>query len=133
MISLLIITHEQLGQAYTTLINHFFPNHDFSHTHILNVEKTDDQCAIINRVHTILPQLDQGNGVLIFTDIFGATPCNAALKMIAAHKFSMISGLNAPMLIKAISYYPQYTDLVEFTQLVKQAGLDGIMSFTQAD
>jgi hypothetical protein len=37
------------------------------------------------------------------------------------------------MLIKAISYYPQYTDLIEFTQLVKQAGLDGIMSFTQAD
>lgn len=131
MIGLLVITHESLGAAYTQLANHFFPNFNFDHIRLLNVENTDDHAAIIARAQTLLPEINCGNGVLILTDIFGATPCNAAMKLIVPQQSAMISGLNAPMLIKAVSHSTQAHDLNEFTEKVKQSGLQGIMAFTE--
>lgn len=130
MIGLLIITHETLGIAYTRLANHFFPHFDFSHVQILNVEPSENHEQIINRAQAMLPQLNRGHGVLILTDIFGATPCNAALKLITPTQYAMITGLNAPMLIKAVNYSVKSQDLHTFTELVKEAGVQGIMSFT---
>lgn len=131
MIGLLIITHETLGSAYTCLAKHFFPNTDFSHVHILNIQPSDDHEIIIGRAHVLLPELNRGHGVLILTDIFGATPCNAAMKLIVPNQSAMISGLNAPMLIKAMNYSAQSTDLNGFVDVVTQAGKDGILAFTQ--
>jgi PTS system ascorbate-specific IIA component len=48
--------------------------------------------------------LDQGDGVLILTDIFGATPCNIITKIIKPGKVSAIAGVNLSMLIRTISY-----------------------------
>lgn len=132
MIGLLIITHETLGVAYTQLASHFFPNFDFGHIQILNVETSDDHDDIIQRAHALLPELNQGNGVLILTDIFGATPCNAAMKLIIPQQSAIITGLNAPMLIKAVNYSTKSTQLGEFVALVQQAGIGGIMSFTES-
>lgn len=131
MIGLLIITHETLGAAYTRLAEHFFPHFDFHHVAILNVETDDDHENIIRRAQERLPKLDRGHGVLVLTDIFGATPCNAALKLIAHGKFAIITGLNAPMLIKAVSYSGKSESLSEFVEIVKQAGIDGILSFAE--
>lgn len=131
MISLLIITHETLGSAYTCLTKHFFPNINLDYIHILNVEPTENHEDIISRAQTLLPEINRGHGVLILTDIFGATPCNAAMKLVAPNQSAMISGLNAPMLVKAINYSQKYNDLNQFVEIVKQAGIDGILAFTQ--
>ena len=131
MIGLLIITHETLGAAYTRLAEHFFPHFDFHHVAILNVETDDDHESIIRRAREKLPKLDHGHGVLVLTDIFGATPCNAALKLIERGKSAMITGLNAPMLIKAVNYSVKSESLPEFVEIVKQAGIDGILSFPE--
>lgn len=130
MIGLLIITHHTLGAAYTQLAQHFFPEHDLSHVQILNVGNHDDHTDIIKRVSRKLPEIPTRNGVLILTDIFGATPCNAALKLIEPQRSAMVTGLNAPMLIKAINHAAQYDNLAEFARMVQQAGLNGIMVFT---
>lgn len=131
MIGLLIITHETLGGAYTRLASHFFPHFDFSHIQILNVEAHEDHEAIIQKAQSLLPKLNRGYGVLILTDIFGATPCNAAMKMLALQHSAMITGLNAPMLIKAVNYSVQSNDLIVFVEMVKEAGCQGIMVFTE--
>lgn len=131
MIGLLIITHETLGAAYTQLARHIFPHMNFDHIRLLNVENTDDHENIITRAQAILPELNRGHGVLILTDIFGATPCNAAMKLISPQQSAMISGLNAPMLIKSLTYSNQANDLHEFVEQVKQAGINGIMAFSE--
>lgn len=79
----------------------------------------------------MLPELNRGHGVLILTDIFGATPCNAAMKMIVPQQSAMISGLNAPMLIRAINDSSRESDLDAFVARVKQSGIDGIMAFCE--
>ena len=70
MIGLLIITHETLGAAYKQLAQHFFANQNLEHIHILNVETTDDHENIISRAQAILPDINHGNGVLIFNRHF---------------------------------------------------------------
>ncbi|MDO4432978.1 MAG: PTS mannose transporter subunit IIA [Alysiella sp.] len=131
MIGLLIITHETLGVAYTQLAQHIFPHMNFDHIRLLNVENTDDHENIIARAHAMLPEINRGKGVLILTDIFGATPCNAAMKMVVPQQSAMMSGLNAPMLIKALTYSTQADDLHDFVAQVKQAGINGIMAFME--
>ena len=131
MISLLIVTHEKLGEAYRALAEHFFPNGDMENIQILGVEPNFDHYDIISRIENLLPKLNVGNGVLILTDIFGATPCNAALKVLRSERSALVTGLNAPMLIKAVSYRAQCTNLPEFAELVKQAGVNGIMTFVE--
>lgn len=131
MIGVLIITHESLGAAYTQLAHHFFGRSDFAHIKILNVETHEQHADIIARVKQMLPEINQGKGVLILTDIFGATPCNAALKMVVPQQSAMLTGLNAPMLIKAVSHADHCDDLTQFAQIVRDAGLQGIMLFNE--
>ena len=52
------------------------------------------------------------------------------MKMVSPQS-AMISGLNAPMLIKAVNYSTQSSQLGDFVELVKQAGINGIMAFTE--
>ena len=131
MINLLIIAHETLGAAYTALAHHILPHSDFSHIHQLHVLPNDDHDTIIQRAQDHLVHAAPPHGTLILTDIFGATPCNAALKLVVPQQTSMVTGLNAPMLIKALTHSAHSADLARFTETVKQAGINGILAFSE--
>lgn len=131
MIGLLIITHETIGEAYQGLTHHFFPNGFPENVRILGVQPNEDQNDIINNAIAALQEFPDNRGVLIMTDIFGATPCNAARKLIVPHKVAMLTGLNAPMLIKAVQYSGTAGNLEDFTEDVRQAAVKGILALTE--
>ena len=126
MIGLLIITHETLGEAYTQLAGHFFgevpPN-----VRILGVRGDDSPQTLVEGAEVLLAQLDCSGGTLMLTDIFGATPCNTAQKLIHDHNTLMVAGLNAPMMVKAIQYAAKSNNVHELAEAVKQAAINGIM------
>ena len=129
MIGLLIVTHETLGHAFSALVSHFFgPCPD--NVRMLNVAKDDTPETILNKASQLIHEVNQGLGVLILTDIFGATPCNIARKLILSPDVMMLTGLNAPMMVKAIQYSALRQDLQSLTQEVKEAALIGIMALT---
>lgn len=50
-------------------------------------------------------RLDQGDGVLILTDLFGATPANVALVLLERlERARVLAGVNLPMLLRALNY-----------------------------
>ena len=49
-------------------------------------------------------RLDTGDGVIVFTDIYGATPCNLAFKLLQPGRIEGIAGVNLPMLVRAFTY-----------------------------
>lgn len=115
MIGILIISHEQLGASLIDCIIHILGEHPpllANHT----VSSTEDPDSGSIRLQTTLKQLDQGSGVLIMTDIFGATPANIARKLIRSGQIECLSGLNLPMLLRAVQYrhhsLPQLIDKV---------------------
>ncbi len=130
MIGIIIVTHESIGKAYARLANHFFPEIP-AHIRLLGVERMEDHDDVICRIRTEIDGLDAPDGILVLTDIFGATPCNAARKLIVPHKVAMLTGLNAPMLIKAVQYSGTADDLSAFTENVHQAAVKGILALTE--
>ena len=70
-------------------------------------------------------QLDTGDGVLVFSDIYGATPCNLAGKLLQPGRVEGIAGVNLPMLVRAFTYRTQGMDT-----LIKKAvsgGCEGVL------
>ena len=132
MIGLLIVTHETIGEAYRKLAQHFFLSGMPENVRILGVQPTEDQDDIINNAIAALQAFPDNRGVLIMTDIFGATPCNAARRLVRENKSAILTGLNAPMMIKAIQYSSQAENLSDFTETVKEAAIRGIFAITSA-
>lgn len=71
-----------------------------------------------------LAALDRGQGVLILTDLPGATPCNRARRATPAHA-ALVSGLNLPMLIRAWNY--RHEPLEALRDLVVDGGRAAIL------
>ena len=132
MIGLLIVTHETIGEAYRKLAHHFFSSGMPENVLILGVQPTEDQDDIINNAIAALQEFPDNDGVLIMTDIFGATPCNAARRLVRENKSAILTGLNAPMMIKAIQHSPEAEDLAAFTESVREAAVRGIFAIMSA-
>ncbi|MDO4998490.1 MAG: PTS mannose transporter subunit IIA [Neisseria sp.] len=128
MIAIIIVTHESIGEAYRSLAAHFFSETP-PHVQLLGVAPHEDHQQIISKIQDKIQQLEQHDGVLVLSDIFGATPCNAARQLVSEN-VSMLTGLNAPMMIKAVQYSGAASDLNAFTDTVKQAAINGILAIS---
>lgn len=115
MIGILIISHEQLGASLIDCIVHILGERPpLLINHIVSPTAGPDSEPI--KLQATLKQLDQGGGVLILTDIFGATPSNIARNLIRSGRVECLAGLNLPMLLRAVQYrhqpLPQLIDKV---------------------
>jgi len=63
--------------------------------------------------------------VLILTDLFGGTPCNLSLSFLADGKVEVVTGLNLPMMIKAINSRSDH-GLGALAKIASEAGRDNI-------
>ena len=70
-------------------------------------------------------ELDQGDGVLVLTDIYGSTPSNICNK-IGISNVNVIAGLNLPMLVRVMNY-PELS-LEELTEKAISGAHDGIVN-----
>jgi mannose PTS system EIIA component len=52
------------------------------------------------KVRVAIERLDQGQGVLILTDMFGGTPCNIAMTFLQPGKIEVLTGVNLPMVLR---------------------------------
>jgi len=83
MIGILIVAHGTLGESLAGAVTHVLgsrpPQFD-----TLRVAATDDPLYLLPKARALVEALDTGDGVLIFSDIYGATPCNLAAKLLVA-------------------------------------------------
>ena len=113
MIGLLIVAHGTLGESLIHCASHVMGKRPL-YLRQLGVTIHDDPEAILPQGRDLVRFLDQGQGVLVMTDIFGATPANIACRLLEPGRIEGISGINLPMLIKALSYREEpMQDLIE--------------------
>ena len=70
--------------------------------------------------------VDEGNGILLVTDMFGGTPSNISLMFLESGEMEVISGVNLPMLLK-LGTVKEETTLKEAVELAAKAGRDNII------
>lgn len=81
-------------------------------------------------VKTAIAELDTGAGVLALTDLFGGTPSNVAIAVCADARMEVVTGVNLPLLIRAISKREQLP-LLELAATVADYGRQQIMTPNQ--
>ncbi len=103
MIGLLIVAHGTLGESLIHCASHVMGKRPL-YLRQLGVTIHDDPEALLPQGRDLVRFLDQGQGVLVMTDIFGATPSNIACRLLEPGRIEGISGINLPMLIKTLSH-----------------------------
>ena len=124
MIGILIIAHDTFGESLIRAVTHVLgvrpPQFD-----ALAVRASDDPLDLLPRARELLASLDTGDCVLIFSDIYGATPCNLATKLLQPGRVEGVAGVNLPMLVRAFTYRGRGMDT-----MIKKAisgGCDGVL------
>jgi len=102
MIGILLVTHGEIGKSLIDCAAHILDKYPVS-VESVAINSKNDLNYYSNIIAQKIQELESGNGVLIMTDIYGATPCNLLNKFIVKEEVEVVAGINLPMLIKAIS------------------------------
>jgi len=103
MIGILIVSHGTLGESLIHSASHVLGKRPLF-LRQLGVTVHDDPEAILPVAEDLIRFLDQGQGVLVLTDIYGATPSNIAAQLLRPGRVEGLAGVNLPMLIRALTY-----------------------------
>src|SRR5207249_1895957 len=63
---------------------------------------SDDTAAFVERLRGAVQRVEGGAGVMVLTDMFGGTPANVGMTMHQAERVEVLTGVNLPMVIKAL-------------------------------
>jgi PTS system ascorbate-specific IIA component len=123
-VGILLLTHEEMGSALIATAHHILGRMPLSvEAHAMPPGSDVEQALHDARAH--VRRLDSGDGVLVLTDVYGATPSNIAERVaepgLVIHR---VSGLNLPMLLRVLNYAEQ--PLAELAQIAALGGRSGI-------
>ncbi len=128
MIGILIVAHGDLGHSLIECATHVMGIRPPKLEHF-GIQTDDDPCAMLPKMETAVENLDEGDGVLILSDIYGATPCNIVSKLLKDDKVIGIAGVNLPMLVRALTY--RNGDLNALAEKALSGGQQGVINFTE--
>ncbi len=128
MIGILLITHAPLGKAFIDAVTHVFRSPP-ERVEALDViaDQDPDQVRLLAR--EAVARVDDGAGVLVLTDIMGATPCNCTLQLCVPGRVEVIAGVSLPMLLRAISY--RHNTLESVAEVALAGGQRGVCRVEQ--
>jgi len=102
MIGIMVVSHEPLGTALIHCTRHIFGRMP-PQLAALDVIPDEDPDAALAAARELLARINDGSGVLVLTDIFGATPSRIAARLAEPHRVMVLAGVNLPMLVKALN------------------------------
>ena len=125
MIGIFLITHGTFGESLIQNVCHVL-NKRPPQICQLGVAAQDDPLDILPLARLLLAEVDQGDGVLIMTDILGATPANLALKLLEPGRVEGVAGVSLPMLLRALTYRKSSMEVL--LQKAISGGHDGVIN-----
>ncbi|RYF42620.1 MAG: PTS fructose transporter subunit IIA [Comamonadaceae bacterium] len=126
MNAILLIGHAPLAHALRQCALHVFPDCG-AHLAAIDVQPNLSPDETLHTARIAMEQLAQPGikGVLVLTDIFGATPSNVAQKLVDGVNSRLITGVNLPMLLRAVSYRHEPLDALVSRAVI--GGTQGVM------
>ena len=128
-VSILIISHGDIGTSLIStakqMIGHSTLKIKALNANIdldTNIEATLDE--LYTKASSLVKEIDQGDGVLILTDLFGSTPSNIARRLYDKNNISIVTGVNLSMVIRILN--SPDLNLEAITEKACSGGIDGI-------
>ena len=98
MIGMVLVTHGALAVEFKSALEHVVGPQEQVET--VAIGPDDDMEERRNDILNCVDAVDQGQGVVILTDMFGGTPSNLAISIMQQRDVEVIAGVNLPMLVK---------------------------------
>ncbi|MCI4397654.1 MAG: hypothetical protein JHC34_02335 [Acidobacteria bacterium] len=132
MLGILVLTHGSLGKEFLDAAFRILGQEDAS-VASLCIEWDQDSASAQEKLRKTLKKLQESHdAVLILTDLFGGTPTNLAMTFYKAGKVEILTGMNLPMLIKAILMRKSETPLLDALAILREKGQSAIVSVSEA-
>ena len=125
MIGIFLLTHSTYGEALIQCACHVLNKRPLQIAQ-LGVAAQDDPLDALPLAREMLKLVDTGQGVLILTDIYGASPSNLAMKLLDPGRVEGVAGVNLPMLLRPLTYRDK--DMETLVTRAVAGGRDGVLN-----
>ena len=98
MIGMVLVTHGRLAAEFIAALEHVVGPQ--TQIEAICIGPDDDMEKRRQDIRDAIARVDDGNGVVILTDMFGGTPSNLAISVMSRPKVEVLAGINLPMLVK---------------------------------
>ncbi len=122
MVGVLIVTHLDLGEKLLEVAELIMGKQEL--TKALTIDTAKPMEEILGDIQISVKELDEGDGVIILTDMFGGTPSNLSFSLLKTNNLEVVTGVNLPMVLKIFS--SRNLVLKELASEAKLAGKQGI-------
>lgn len=122
-VGILIISHNGIGAALFGTANYMIQDTPLN-VKLLSANRESDPDELYESATLLVEELDDGDGVLVLTDLYGSTPNNIARRLYDQTNINIVTGLNLSMLIRILNY--PNLGLTEMTKKAYSGGLDGV-------
>jgi len=131
MNSILIIAHAPFAHAMRQCALHVFPDCEQAIAALDVLPNVSPEETLAAARITLAQQLHAPRSqVLVLADVFGATPCNVAQKLVDGVRSRLVAGVNLPMLLRAVTY--RHEPLDTLVQRALAGGTAGVMQVAVA-
>lgn len=124
MIGILVVSHGKLAEALISSVKFLLGN--LKRVKGISVLPKDEKEEILEKIKKGVGEVDDGDGVVILTDLLGGTPTNLSLSVLGDKNIEVVTGVNMPMLL-TLSSYRKGRSLREVCRLVKKSGRRSII------
>lgn len=124
-IGLLIVTHNKIGADILATAKDIIGKLPLA-AEVVEIKPDSNYDDKLQEAKELVKKLDSGDGVLVLTDIFGATPSNIANKAINGRNARVVTGINLAMVVRTLNYHR--LPLVEIANKASSAGHDSILT-----
>jgi len=98
---MVVVTHGRLAEEFIAAMEHVVGPQ--TALQAISIGPDDDMEQRREDILDAVGEVDEGNGVILLTDMFGGTPSNLAISIMESTNVEVIAGINLPMLIKLAS------------------------------
>ena len=126
MFSIVVVTHGKLAEELISAVNFILPAPSRVKMAAVSIDASKDARDFEKTVKSAIEKVDEGDGILLVTDMFGGTPSNISLMFLETSEIEVISGVNLPMLMK-LGTINEKTTLGDAVELAARAGRENII------
>jgi len=124
MVGIVIAAHGKLGEGFNDAMSLIVGEQEQIKPLNLDPEMSPEELK--ERMTAAAGEVDEGDGVLFFVDLFGGTPCNVALELTAEMDAVCIAGINLGMLLEATNLRASGKGLEELAEEIVSIGKEGM-------
>jgi PTS system mannose-specific IIA component len=121
MTGILVVTHGNLASTLIETLD-FIMGKEQDRVLPISIDIKEDPDNLRKKIKQAISTVSSDKGVLIFTDMFGGTPSNLAYSFLDEGKIEVISGVNLPLLLKAVTARKKSMDMETLANLLVEHG-----------